>query len=169
MVALDGVFLIVVLVVHSGEPHRSNTLDGVAFFCSEATGDVVVVVRRCVVVGWRRRFQTLLIGMNVKNYDELCGRTARGGEGVVQRGKEHVAEVLRGRTLTWTKTSAQYKFRNLQHTDYYYVYILVFDERGHFLIKYKIELDMIFMNNIIKHDTITYYLYDYYTLILFVC
>ena len=59
--------------------------------------------------------------------------------------------------------------KHLQHTDYYYVYILVFDERGHFLIKYKIELDMIFMNNIIKHDTITYYLYDYYTLILFVC
>jgi hypothetical protein len=105
MVALDGVFLIVVLVVHSGEPHRSNTLDGVAFFCSEATGDVVVVVRRCVVVGWRRRFQTLLIGMNVKNYDELCGRVV---EGVVQRGKEHVAEVRRGRTLTWTKTSSTY-------------------------------------------------------------
>ena len=51
--SLDGVFLI---VVHSGEPHRSK-LDGVAFTCSEATGDVVVVVRRCVVVGWRRRFQ----------------------------------------------------------------------------------------------------------------
>jgi len=30
-----------------------------------------------------------------------------------------------------------------------YVYILVFDERGHFLIKYKIELDMIFTNNTI--------------------
>ena len=79
MVALDGVCLI---VVHSGEPHRSNTLDGVAFFCSEATGDVVVVVRRCVVVGWRRCFQTCLTGMNVKkNYDELCGCTARGGGG----------------------------------------------------------------------------------------
>jgi len=82
--------------------------------------------------------------MNVENNDDLCGRTARGGEGVVQRGKEHVAEVRRGRILTSTKTSAQYKLRNLQHTDYYYVYILVFDERGHFLIKYKIELDMIF-------------------------
>jgi len=85
--SLDGVFLI---VVHSGEPHRSK-LDGVAFFCSEATGDVVVVVRRCVVVGWRRRFQACFTGMNVENNDELCGRTARGGEGVVQRGKEHVA------------------------------------------------------------------------------
>ena len=88
MVALDGVFLI---VVHSGEPHRSK-LDGVASTCSEATGDVVVVVvRRCVVVGWRRRFQACFTGMNVENNDDLCGRTARGGEGVVQRGKEHVA------------------------------------------------------------------------------
>ena len=64
MVTLDGVFLI---VVHSGELHRSK-LDGVAFLCSEATGDVVVVVGRCVVVGWRRRFQTCLTGMNVKKH-----------------------------------------------------------------------------------------------------
>ena len=85
MVALDGVFL---LVVHSGEPHRSNKLAGVAL--TEATRDVVVVGWwRCVVVGWRRCLQTLLIGMNVKNYDELRGRVV---EGVVQRGKEHVAD-----------------------------------------------------------------------------
>jgi hypothetical protein len=63
-------------------------------------------------------------------------------------GKEHVAEVRRGRTLTWTKTSAQHKSRNLQHTDYY-VFFLVFDQRGHFLRKYTIELDMIFTNNTI--------------------
>ncbi len=89
MVALDGVFLI---VVDSVEPHGSTKLAGVAFFCTEATGDVVVVGwRRCVVVGWGRRLQTCLTGMNVKNYDDLCGRTAPGGEGVVQRGKEHVA------------------------------------------------------------------------------
>ena len=56
---------------------------------TEATRDVVVVGWwRCVVVGWRRCLQTLLIGMNVKNYDELCGHVV---EGVVQRGKEHVA------------------------------------------------------------------------------
>ena len=79
----------------------------------------------------------------------ICVVAQRVVEGVVQRGKEHVAEERRGRILTSTKTSAQYKLRNLQHTDYYYVYILVFDERGHFLIKYKIELDMIFTNNII--------------------
>jgi hypothetical protein len=53
MVALDGVFL---LVVDSGEPHRSNKLAGVAL--TEATRDVVVVGwRRCVVVGWRRCLQ----------------------------------------------------------------------------------------------------------------
>ena len=73
----------------------------------------------------------------------------------------------RGRILTSTKTSAQYKLRNLQHTDYYYVYILVFDERGHFLIKYKIELDMIFTNNTII-NMILLHIYDYYTLI-FIC
>ena len=108
--SMDGVFL----VVHSGEPHRSK-LDGVAYFLTEATRDVVVV-GRCVVVGWRRRFQTCFTGMNVENYDEFCGRVV---EGVVLRGKEHVAEVRRGRILTSTKTSAQYKLRNLQHTDYY--------------------------------------------------
>ena len=75
MVALDGVFL---LVVHSGELHRSNKLAGVAL--TEATRDVVVVGWwRCVVVGWRRCLQTLLIGMNVKNYDELRGRVVEGG------------------------------------------------------------------------------------------
>ena len=69
----------------------------------------------------------------------MCGRVV---EGVVQRGKEHEAEVRRGRILTSTKTSAQHKSRNLQHTDYY-VFFLVFDQRGHFLRKYTIELDMI--------------------------
>ena len=81
MVALDGVFL----VVHSGEAHRSK-LDGVAYFLTEAIRDVVVV-GCCVVVGWRRRFQTCFTGMNVENYDEFCGRVV---EGVVLRGKEHV-------------------------------------------------------------------------------